>query len=303
MSSPSRIIDAHQHVFWHGRDDADLVADLDENGIDKALLLTWCIGPREAPIGYEEVFNPIHIVSPGQNPGLPFSDVVRAARRFPDRFIMGYAPHASEPDAAKWLDAAIRMYDVRAFGEWKCRMLLDDPRCIELFRMAGRHGLPVVFHIDVPYLPDAETGQMTPCGEWYGGTVENLERAMQACPETIFVGHGAGFWREISGDVETKEAAELYPKGPIVVGGRLLRLLDEYPQLYADLSAGSGLNALRRDPDHGKKFLLKYHKKLLFGRDYYGGELQAFLNPLDLSAEATENIYHLNSERLFRIES
>ena len=26
------LIDSHQHVFWHGRDDAGLVADLDEFG-------------------------------------------------------------------------------------------------------------------------------------------------------------------------------------------------------------------------------------------------------------------------------
>ena len=30
------IIDAHQHVFWHGRDDAGLISDMDEQGIDKA---------------------------------------------------------------------------------------------------------------------------------------------------------------------------------------------------------------------------------------------------------------------------
>ena len=35
------LIDSHQHVFWHGRDDAGLVADLDEFGIDFAWLLSW----------------------------------------------------------------------------------------------------------------------------------------------------------------------------------------------------------------------------------------------------------------------
>jgi hypothetical protein len=27
------MIDTHQHVFWHGRNDADLVADMDAFGI------------------------------------------------------------------------------------------------------------------------------------------------------------------------------------------------------------------------------------------------------------------------------
>lgn len=35
------LIDSHQHVFWHGRDDVGLVADLDAHGIEKAWLLTW----------------------------------------------------------------------------------------------------------------------------------------------------------------------------------------------------------------------------------------------------------------------
>ena len=41
-----------------------------------------------------------------------------------------------------------------------------------------------------------------------------------------------------------------YPRGPVTEGGRLYRLFDRYPNLFADLSAGSGLGALKRDPDH-----------------------------------------------------
>ncbi|MDY7010780.1 MAG: amidohydrolase family protein [Planctomycetota bacterium] len=302
MPPPTRIIDSHQHVFWHGRDDAGLVADLDEHGIDKALLLTWCIHPTEGDPGYDEAFNPIHTeLNRNNHPGLTLSDAVCAARRYPDRFIIGYAPHPLESNAAKWLDAAIRMYDIRAFGEWKCRMLLDDPRCIELFRLAGQRDLPVVLHIDVPYRPDEEEGEMKYRPEWYGGTVANLERAMQACPNTIFVGHGPGLWREISGDADT--AIGLYPEGPIIEGGRLLRLMEDYPKLFLDLSAGSAKAALRRDLDFSKIFVLKYHERMLFGRDCYSDDLHEFLQSLSLPDEAVENIYHRNAERLFRIES
>ncbi|MCD4700091.1 MAG: amidohydrolase [Phycisphaerae bacterium] len=300
MSSPTRIIDSHQHVFWHGKDDAGLVANLDEHGIDKAVLLTWCVHPTDGDLGYDEAFNPIHTeLNRNNHPGLPLSDAVRASRRYPDRFIIGYAPHPLESNAAKWLDAAVRMYDIRAFGEWKCRMLLDNPRCIEMFRLAGQRDLPVVLHIDVPYRPDEETGEIEYCPEWYGGTVANLERAMQACPGTTFVGHGPGLWREISGDADT--APGLYPQGPIIEGGRLLRLMDDYPQLVLDLSAGSARAALRRDLNFSKDFLLKYHDRILFGRDYYGGELHEFLQSLCLPDEAAENIYHRNAERLFKI--
>ncbi len=302
MSSPTRIIDSHQHVFWHGKDDAGLVANLDEHNIDKAVLLTWCIHPSEGDAGYDEALNPIHTASGrGNHPGLPLADAVRAARRYPDRFVLGYAPHPLEPNAAGWLEAAVGMYDIRAFGEWKCRLLLDDPRCIELFRVSGKHHLPVILHIDVPYMPNVETGKAEYCREWYGGTVENLERAMQACPDTIFVGHGPGFWREISADADT--TGGIYPEGPVIEGGKLFRIMDDYPQLYADLSATSCVNALQRDTDISRQFLLKYHQRILFGRDCYNDDLQKFLQTIDLSDEATENIYHKNAERLFRIES
>ena len=85
---------------------------------------------------------------------------------------------------------------------------------------------------------------------WCGGTVDNLERAMQACPGTQFVGHAPGFWREISGDAARR--TETYPLGPVAPGGRVPELLEKYANLYADISAGSGLRALRRDPKHGR---------------------------------------------------
>ena len=40
MPTSTRIADSHQHVFWHGRDDAGLAADLDEQGVEYAWLLS-----------------------------------------------------------------------------------------------------------------------------------------------------------------------------------------------------------------------------------------------------------------------
>ena len=39
-----------------------------------------------------------------------------------------------------------------------------------------------------------------------------------------------------------------YPTGPVVRVGLTDRLLEEYPNIYGDISAGSGLGALTRDP-------------------------------------------------------
>lgn len=173
-------------------------------------------------------------------------------------------------------------------------MLFDDPRCLEVYRTAGRLGCPVVLHLDVPYLAGAYQRN------WYGGTIDNLERALVACPQTQFVGHAPGFWREISGDCAGDSSA--YPSGPIVPGGRLHGLFDRHENLFADLSAGSALNALKRDPEHARSFLIRFAHRLLFGRDFYGGELITFLNGLDLPEDVQDRIFRANVLRLVSSE-
>jgi predicted TIM-barrel fold metal-dependent hydrolase len=162
--------------------------------------------------------------------------------------------------------------------------------------MAGQLGCPVVLHLDVPYLPDPESGHPVYQRSWYGGTVENLERALRSCPETRFIGHAPGFWREISGDADREPA--VYPTGPICEGGCVPLLLGQYPNLYADLSAGSALGALKRDPQHARDFLCRFSDRLLFGRDYYGGDLLQFLETLELPAEVQQRIFSDNALRL-----
>ncbi len=41
----------------------------------------------------------------------------------------------------------------------------------------------------------------------------------------------------------------------------------KYPNLWADISAGSGYNALTRDPEFGLEFLDEFQDKLMFGTD------------------------------------
>jgi predicted TIM-barrel fold metal-dependent hydrolase len=290
------IIDTHQHVFWHGRDDADLIADMGTHGIERAWLLSWEVPPHEDERAYHGVLNPLHARADGTHAGIPLADLLLARDRYPDRFVVGYCPYPLQPEAPRLFEAAYRIHGVRVCGEWKFRILFDDPRCLELYRKAGELGCPVVLHLDVPYLPDPQTGRPVYQRSWYGGTVENLERALRSCPETIFIGHAPGFWREISGDAGTEPKA--YPAGPIIEGGRLYPLFEHYPNLYADLSAGSALGALKRDPDHARAFLSRFADRLLFGRDYYGDELLQFLNTLDLPADVRERIFRDNAVKL-----
>jgi predicted TIM-barrel fold metal-dependent hydrolase len=290
------MIDTHQHVFWHGRNDADLVADMDAFGIQQAWLLSWEVAPSEDERSYHGVLNPLHVRPDGTHAGIPLPDLLLTRDRYPDRFVVGYCPHPLLPEAPRLLEAAYHIHRVRVCGEWKFRVLFDDPRCLELYRKAGQLRCPVVLHLDVPYLPDPETARPIYQRNWYGGTVANLERALASCPETTFIGHAPGFWREISGDADTDPKA--YPAGPIREGGRLLPLFGSYSNLYADLSAGSALGALKRDPGHARDFLCRFADRLLFGRDYYGGDLLEFLQSLDLPSSVQEQIYYRNAQRL-----
>ena len=289
------LIDAHQHVFWHDRNDADLIADMDAHGIDQAWLLTWEIPPAEDSPNYHRVLNPVNMRPDGTHAGITLRDTLEARDNYPDRFVPGYCPHPAVGSAVELFEAAYHIHGVRICGEWKCRMLFDDPRCLELFHKAGELNCPVVLHLDVPYLPD-EHGKPQYCPSWYGGTVVNLQRALAACPETHFLGHGPGFWREISGDADTAPAA--YPKGPIVPGGRLHDLLEQHANLYLDLSAGSAQFALQRDPEHAKAFLARNADRVLFARDYYGDDLHQFLQTLDLSQDLQDALYFANARKL-----
>lgn len=58
-----------------------------------------------------------------------------------------------------------------------------------------------------------------------------------------------------------------YPKGPVKRGGITDKLLADFPNLYGDLSANSGRNALARDPEFTAGFLARHQNKLMFGSD------------------------------------
>jgi predicted TIM-barrel fold metal-dependent hydrolase len=292
------LIDSHMHVNYHNLGAEALVEEMDTFGIDKCWLLTWYLPPEQHVLRFAKGFDPLNFRTDGTHGGLTLPEILRTHRMFPGRFVPGYCPCPYEGNAADLFEAAWHYYGVRVCGEWSYRMLLDDPRALELFRRAGSLGAPVVLHLDVPYIPDKD-GDLVYRETWYGGGADPLERTLKACPETIFIGHAPGFWRYISGDEATSH--ESYPSGPVTPSGRLHKLLDEYPNLWADLSAGSGLNAIRRDLEHGREFILKYADRILYGRDSAGNELQEFLGTLDLSQEVMEKIRWRNAARLVAV--
>lgn len=284
------IIDAHNHPDWHGHDLTRFLRNMDAYGIDRTWLLTWeCPASEYDPNGYAKVLSP---AGHGAGP-MGFASVLRYVERAPDRFIPSYAPDPRRPEAIDLLAAAIDLHDVRIYGELKLRMMYDDLDALRMFRFCGERGLPVIVHIDYEF----PTGRRYPRPNWwYGGGIEPFERAVRACPGTTFLGHAPGFWSHISGDDQFDKVP--YPKGPVLPGGRLVKLLRDCPNLYCDLSAGSAYTALSRDPAFARDFLLEFQDRALYARDYFDNRMQDFLRSLELPAEALAKVLAGNALRL-----
>ncbi len=282
------IIDIHNHPDWHGHNLDKFLENMKQNKIDRTWILSW-----ESPEYEYDPLNIKYIPDSGPDGPIPFSRCLSYAERAPDKFVLGFAPDPRRPQAIDQMRAAVNIYNVRVYGELKLRMMYDNPDAIRMFRFCGEKGLPVLVHIDYEF----DTGSNYPRPNWwYGGGMEAFERAVAACPETIFLGHAPGFWAHISGD--DKFSREAYPTGPVLPGGKLITMLHKYKNLYCDLSAGSGCNALKRDPDFAKGFLTEFQDRILYGRDYFDNIHQEFLNGLGLSKTILDKIYFINALKL-----
>jgi predicted TIM-barrel fold metal-dependent hydrolase len=281
------IIDAHNHPDWHGHNLPKFLQNMADYQIDKTWLLSWEAPPDE----YNPNDKNVLLIEPAGP--IPFTRCLAYHQHEPDKFVLGYAPDPRRPEAIDQLQAAIEIHGVRLYGEIKLRLMYDNLDALRMFRFCGARGLPVTVHIDYEY----DTGQRYPRSNWwYGGGIEPFERAVRACPETNFIGHAPGFWAHISNDELYK--TEPYPKGSIVPGGQVSRMLRQYPNLYADLSAGSALNALSRDEGFAREFLSEFQDRLLYGRDNFTNNLQIFLNGLDLPPKVLTKIYAGNALKL-----
>ncbi len=96
-----------------------------------------------------------------------------------------------------------------------------------------------------------------------------------------------------------------YPSGPIKRGGVTDKLLSDYPNLYGDLSANSGNNALSRDPEFTAGFLARHKEKLIFGSDCgctdgKGGGISQAGNPAAAACPANAwptKLWHYSNEQ------
>jgi predicted TIM-barrel fold metal-dependent hydrolase len=285
------IIDAHNHPDWWYKDHDQIIADMDACHIDKTWLFTWECPEDEYDPDQRNLWN----AGLGDRGAYPasFAQCLDYKRRSPDRFILGFAPDPRSPSAIDRLESAVALHHVRLCGEIKLRMMYDNPDAVELFHWCGAHSLPVTLHFDYPI----DTHRKYPRRNWwYGGDMDTLESLLRKCPDTVFLGHAPGFWANISND--GKCFTDVYPKGKVVRDGRIVKLLRQYPNLYCDISAGSGRNAFERDREYALEFMDEFQDRILYARDHFGNEHQELLNSLGLPRETLEKIYWKNASAL-----
>ena len=248
-------IDMHAHAYAKTPEQVDRwVRVMDEHGIAKAVVLTGTTGKQ-------------------------FDDLMALYSKYPGRFELwcgfdytGYDQPGFGPAAVKELQ---RCFDAgaRRVGELGdkgkglvyCRptkawgMHLDDPRMDGLLEKCADMKMPINIHVADPYWMyepmDARNDGLMNAYTWrlddqpgivgHAGMVDILERAVKRHPNTTFV---ACHFANCSYDF-----------------GRLAKLFDECPNLYADISARYAETAAI--PRFTAKFYETYQDRLVYGTD------------------------------------
>jgi len=183
------------------------------------------------------------------------------ADRRPDRFVWfcNVDPRQGEYHDKTDLGYIINHYKelgARGLGELTSPLYADCSMMDNLFHHCEQLEMPVLIHV----------------APWEGmsyGIIDDpglprIERMLKKHPDMKLIGHSTPFWNEICAGVT--ENYRVYPSGK-VTEGRLAQLMREYGNLYCDLSAGSGSNAMMRDPEYAARFMDEFADRLIYGTD------------------------------------
>jgi uncharacterized protein len=191
------------------------------------------------------------------------------------------------PDEVSSVDEAVAILEKEkldgaiGFGEHYGReRMFDDPSNLRIYAACEKVGFPVIFHIDNNKNMD-EKG------------LPRLERVLKMFPKAKIIAH-AQFWLQLN-------------------NGTCDRLLQEYPNLYADPSGLRMAMVLNRDRKYTRQFLIRNADKVLFGSDAgwwsfskarKDREIQfALFEHFDLPEEVKRKIYFDNAIKLFGLEN
>jgi len=269
------IIDIHQHTHYSGRGDEELVAHQRTMGVTKTVLL-----PAGSKYGLEA-------------DAWGNDSVVALAKKHPGEFYFFANELPDIPETRAVIEKYLKMGAI-GIGEQKFEVE-SDSKHIELIATIARE-------YDVPALMHFQHGK-------YNTAFDRFHKILEKFPKVKFIGHAQTWWGNIdSGHDQTV----MYPKTKVTPGGVTDRLLSDYSNMYADLSAGSGLNAMLRDEDHAREFIKRHQGKLIYGSDCNdrfgagekcsGAQQLATIKRLSPSEEVTRKILSGNARRVLKIK-
>ena len=280
------IIDIHQHLNYSGRTDEALLAHQRAMGVTMTVLLPAgrSLNRRSTHAG---AANGLQVGALGNEACWRFS----TRRRDSYRFAANEVPDIPETrtEIERYLQRGAVMIAEQKFG-----IDCDSPEMQRLYSLAQDRGVPVLMHWQF---------------EMYSYGFERFHRMLGKFPRVNFIGHAQTWWANI--DKNHADQKVLYPRGPVAAGGLTDRYLADYPNMFGDLSAGSGLNALTRDEAFTRGFLARHQDKLLFGSDCNDGEgtgakcqgsqTIAAIRRLSPDAAITRKLLHANAKKLLRL--
>jgi predicted TIM-barrel fold metal-dependent hydrolase len=287
-ASPELVIDIHQHTGYHDRGDEALLAHQRNMGVGKTILL-----PAGRPVKTASTHDG---VSNGLQARCLGNEVCyRFAQEHPKEYLFGANEVPDLPDATREIEKYLKLGAV-VIAEQKFGVECDSPEMQKLYELAAEYRVPILMHWQV---------------KMYNYGFERFYKMLEKYPKTTFIGHAQTWWANIDKSY-VDDAKNLYPKGTkIIPGGITDRYLSDYPNMYGDLSAGSGLNALTRDEDHTRAFFKRHQDKLIYGSDCedltgevavcQGAKTIAAVRRLAPSKKIERKLLCENARRVFRI--
>ena len=304
------VIDMHSHPYAETPEQIDQwVKTMDEAGIEKTIVLSYAHGAK-------------------------FDSIAVEYSRYPGRFELwcgfdytGYDKPGYGPNAVAELERCYKA-GARGVGELGDKgkglfysqppaygMHIDDARLDPLLEKCAELGMPINIHVGEPqwfYEPmDSTNDGLMNAYEWrldnqkgilnLNEVLKTLENALAKHPKTIFI---ACHLANCNHDLD-------------ILG----KMLDRYPNFYADISARYAENS--PVPRYTAKFFNKYQDRLLYGTDmgfdlsmyqvtfriletadehFYETELFGYHWPLyglDLKDEVLKKLYNGNAVKLY----
>jgi len=279
------LIDIHQHVNFHARLNDALIDHQKAMGVTKSVLL---------PSGTPMARTSTHA---GKSNGLAArvfgtEASARLAAQHPDKFVYfcNEVPDSDEAISAmeKWLKKG-----ALGIGEQKFGVDCDSAPMMKVYELAKEYQVPVLLHF--------QHGK-------YNTGFERFHKVLEKFPTVNFLGHAQTWW----GNIDAKhDQAVMYPTGPVTAGGLTDKYLSDYPNMYGDLSAGSGKNALARDEEHAIAFVERHQDKLCLGTDCAdsvgagekcsGSQQIANVRRFVKTPEALKKIFSTNARKIIRL--